>query len=490
MNSRFIHRELTGSQTPGLINDFKEIIMTILFLLLTVSFLVFFFTTCASGFESLISPTGLLKYDKSKAYDGYTLFSPMRECTTTYLINMEGNAVHKWETEFPPGLHSMLLENGNLLIGSSLRKESPVVIGGLGGKVQEYDWDGNLLWEYRMCSDTEVHHHSFWRMPNGNTLLLGFESKSQEEALAKGRKPGTFPDEVIPHGPEGPPTGGKNEEPGEDAPPPPKPITHFWPDFVREVDEKCNVVWEWHAWDHIGEGPDKLDINFKLPDPLGGPYPNFDWTHFNTVSYIPETDQILLNSRNFSEFYLVSYKTGKIEYRWGNPSAYGGGKRPEWYDDGDQKVFGSHHVTRLDNGNFQIFDNGSERPEGNRSRVVEVDPKSGEVVWEFQSKEPNNFYSYRQGAAQRLPNGNVLVTSSVHGHLFEVNQEGEVVWDYINPINLGKPVCKLEDGPTANMIHRAYRYSKDYSGLQGKDLSKEEVLAPGCPEFWKIYGDI
>jgi len=40
------------------------------------------------------------------------------------------------------------------------------------------------------------------------------------------------------------------------------------------------------------------------------------------------------------------------------------------------------------------------------------------------------------------------------------------------------------------MIHRAYRYGKDYSGLQGKDLSKEEVLAPGCPEFWKIYGDL
>jgi hypothetical protein len=75
----------------------------------------------------------------------------------------------------------------------------------------------------------------------------------------------------------------------------------------------------------------------------------------------------------------------------------------------------------------------------------------------------------------------------VHGHLFEVNQEGEVVWDYINPINLGKPVCILEDGPTFNMIHRAYRYSKDYSGLRGKDLSKEEALAPGCPEFWKIY---
>jgi hypothetical protein len=436
--------------------------------------------------ESHVIPTGVLKYVKQRAYEGYTLFSPTNDCTTTYLINMEGNVVHTWETELSPGCHSMLLENGNLLTAGRIQP-SPVMIGGFGGKVQEYDWEGNLVWEYGMCSETEIQHHTFWRMPNGNTLILGWESKSQEEALAIGRKPGSFPDQVIPHGPPG---GKKRDDSNAEARPRRKPITHFWPDFVREVDQKGNTVWEWHAWDHIGVGPDKLDINYKLPDTLGGSYPNFDWSHFNTVSYIPETDQVLLNSRNFSEFYLVSHKTGKIEYRWGNPSAYGGGKPPQWYDDGDQKVFGSHHVTRLENGNFQIFDNGSERPEGNRSRVVEMDPKTGEVVWEFKSNQPNNFYSNRQGAAQRLPNGNTFVTSSVHGHLFEVTREGEVVWDYVSPIVAGKPVCKLEAGPNQNnWIHRAYRYGKDYPGLKGKDLSKAEPLAPGCPEFWKLYGD-
>jgi len=459
---------------------------TLLFLLISAYLIFFLFSTSVTTIESFVGPTGVLKYDKSKSYGGYTLFSPMKKCTTTYLMDMEGYAVHKWKTQHPPGLYSMLLPNGNLLTGANIRQESPVMIGGLGGKVQEYDWEGNLLWEYRMCSETEVHHHCFWRMPNGNTMLLGWEPKSQEEALAKGRKPGTFPDQVVPQGPPGAHDNDKGDPPA-DAPPPPKPITHFWPDFVREVDNKGNKVWEWHAWDHIGEGPKKLDINYKLPEPLGGPYPNFDWTHFNTVSYIPETDQVLLNSRNFSEFYLVSYKTGEIEYRWGNPSAYGGGKLPAWCDDRDQKVFGSHHVTRLENGNFQIFDNGSERPEGNRSRVVEVDPKTGEIVWEFQARESNNFYSKRQGAAQRLPNGNVLVTSTIFGHLFEVTQKGEVVWDYVNPINNGEPLCALEDGHIDNMIHRAYRYAGDYQGLEGKDLGKREAIAPGCPEFWKIY---
>ncbi len=34
----------------------------------------------------------------------------------------------------------------------------------------------------------------------------------------------------------------------------------------------------------------------------------------------------------------------------------------------------------------------------------------------------------------------------------------------------------------------AYRYGKDYPVLEGKDLSKKQVLAIGCPEFWRLFG--
>ena len=102
----------------------------------------------------------------------------------------------------------------------------------------------------------------------------------------------------------------------------------FWIDFVREVNREGKTVWEWHAFDHIGKGPKALDINYTLPKPVGPVYWNFDWTHFNTVGYNPATDQVILNSRNFSEFYFINHKTGEIVYRWGNPSAYGGGKAP------------------------------------------------------------------------------------------------------------------------------------------------------------------
>lgn len=445
----------------------KRVSIVIAFLSLLLAF------TPALAYEAIVGPTGVLKYKKAGSYGGYTLFAPTVGCKTTYLIDMEGNVVHRWESEYPPGLYAVLLPNGNLLRAGAIKDPAPpATIGGSGGIIQEFDWKGELVWEYKLFSPTEIQHHCFSRMPNGNTLILAWEFKSIKEVIAKGRDPKTIPASVFDRGMH---------------------YKGFWVDFVREVDKAGKTVWEWHMWDHIGTGPTEFDINFKLPDPTGGIYPNFDWSHFNTVDFIEKDDLILLNSRNFSEFYLVDHKTGKLIYRWGNPSAYGQGKAPSWYDNGDQQIFGSHHATYLGKDRFLIFDNGSERPEGNRSAVFEIDRKTNKIVWEYRTKTSNSFFSYRQGAAQRLPNGNTLITSTQNGHLFEVTKEGEVVWEFVNPVHDGKTKCVIEDGDAKNcvfnMIHRAYRYGEDYPGLQGKNLSKKKPLAD-CPKFFQIYKTI
>ncbi len=439
----------------------------ILGILMDVLFLAVFFGS-ASAYEAIVGPTGVLKYDKEKSYGGYTLFAPMTNCTTTYLIDMEGNVVHKWESEYTPGAYAMLLPNGNLLRGGVLKKK-PAAIGGAGGIVQEIDWNGKVVWEYKMNTPSEIHHHCFARMPSGNTLILGWEAISIDEAIAKGRDPKTIPISVY----------DMDQYHYE-----------FWVDFVREVDKNGKTVWEWHVWDHIGTGPHQFDINYILPEKLGGNYTSFDWSHFNTVEYIPEKEMVLLNSRNFSEFYLIDYKTGKMVYRWGNPSAYGQGERPSWYNNGDQKVFGSHSATYIGKDQFMVFDNGSERAEGNRSSVVIVDRKTNEIVWQYSTTTPQSFYSFRQGAAQMLPNGNIHVTSTHSGHLFEVTEDKKIVWDYVSPVFNGEIKCKAEDGDMPNMmnnmIHRSYRYGADYPGLKNKDLSNKAPLSE-CPEFYKIY---
>jgi hypothetical protein len=203
-------------------------------------------------------------------------------------------------------------------------------------------------------------------------------------------------------------------------------------------------------------------------------------------------------SRNFSEIYLVSHKTGKIEYRWGNKVAYDQGKPASWYDSGDQILSGPHDARYLGDSLVSIFDNGSERPEGHRSRVLVVNTKTNEIEFEYRSWDTSSFSSHRQGAAQLLPNGNWFITSSNSGHLFEVTRKGEIVWDFVNPIIMDKAYCKLHDDDSRrvqiqghdfyfNMIHRAYRYGKDYPGLKGRDQTPKEKLAEKCPEFFKIY---
>jgi len=305
-------------------------------------------------------------------------------------------------------------------------------------------------------------------MPNGNTLLLAFERVSVDDFLAKGRDPETIPMT-------GPGFTGTIQN-------------DFWVDFVREVNPAGETVWEWHVWDHIGTGPYQFDINYILPNTLGGSGV-YDWTHFNAVEYIEETDQVLLNSRNFSEFYIIDHKTGKMVYRWGNPSAYGRGEAPSWLNNGDQMMFGNHNATYLGRNRVQVFDNGSERPEGNRSAVIEVDLRSGNIEWQYTAPSSNSFYTARQGGAQRLPNGNVFITSSNSGHLMEVTQDKEVVWDYVNPVTGQDSIaCSIGGFNRAfNMIHRAYRYGQDFPGFEGKDLSKKTPLAASCPEFYKLY---
>ncbi|MBW2147840.1 MAG: hypothetical protein JRG73_18335, partial [Deltaproteobacteria bacterium] len=122
------------------------------------------------AYEALKGPTGVIQYNPDKAFNGYTLFDSNQSTTSVYLIDMEGYIVHKWDTDYRAGLHSHLLPNGNLLRGGTLPNGiRPVHFGGTSGIVQEFDWDGNVVWEYRNSTPTTVQHHTFARMPNGNT---------------------------------------------------------------------------------------------------------------------------------------------------------------------------------------------------------------------------------------------------------------------------------------------------------------------------------
>ena len=95
-----------------------------------------------------------------------------------------------------------------------------------------------------------------------------------------------------------------------------------------------------------------------------------------------------------------------------------------------------HQPTFLDTGNLLLFDNRG--PLGDRSRVIELDPLSGEVVWQYGGTPETDLFSKTLGSCQRLPNGNTLITESENGRALEVTRDGRVVWELHNPNRAGE----------------------------------------------------
>jgi hypothetical protein len=93
---------------------------------------------------------------------------------------------------------------------------------------------------------------------------------------------------------------------------------------------------------------------------------------------------------------------------------------------GPTNLYRQHHPTLLDNGNILVFNNGHER-----SQVVEVDPLTYRVVWRYAPR--HGFLSRYRGSAQRLANGNTLITESDRGYVFEVTPGHDIVWKFANP---------------------------------------------------------
>ena len=88
------------------------------------------------------------------AASGYTLYAPL-ELKTTYLIDLDGTVAHSWKTSTQPGLIQYLLPNGHLLRAGNLKTLGVWAEGrGAGGRVEELDWDGNVVWQYELADDS------------------------------------------------------------------------------------------------------------------------------------------------------------------------------------------------------------------------------------------------------------------------------------------------------------------------------------------------
>jgi hypothetical protein len=349
---------------------------------------------------------GLRAYDPKLAFPGYTLFAPLTGGGMVYLIDMYGEVAHTWTMPYSPGLSGYLLPCGTLLYNGKVPDEegSERFIGDKGwkgGALLEVSWDGEVLWELNQPD----HHHDGILLRNGNVLFLCLGEVPQHiNELLQIDRPG------------GPYEG------------------TMYADYLVEMTRGGEIVWEWHSWEHLSPITDK---------PMSPQEDRQEWTHGNTVAEMPNGD-ILISMRDLSKIAIIDRATGDFSWTYGSPN-----------------LAQQHAPTPLENDHILVFDNGTRRVDHfmPHSRVLEIDPKTDEIVWSYQERQDVDFFSPHLSSAQRLPNGNTLICEGTFGRFFEVTAEGETVWEYVNP-HFDHPPGKPEK-PIRNAVFRAYRYSEE-----------------------------
>ena len=430
-----------------------------------------------------VYPTGTTIYNPEKCFNGYTLFQANEH--GAMLIDMNGREVRYWKGL--QGFPNKLLPNGNVF-GSRGERDMQYAFQDQLDLVQ-VDWDGNIVWKFDRFEEVQDgdeakrwvarQHHDFQR--EGNPVgyyIPGMESKTDSGKTLLLCHYEVHDDNVS--------------------------DVDLIDDTIIEVDWEGNILWRWNLVDHfdeIGFDDAAKETIRKRPEILAA-LNKSDWAHINCASYLGPNkwfdagderfnpENIIIDSREANFMAIISHETGELVWKLG----------PDYTVDAPTRIIGMligmHHSHMIPKGlpgegNIMVFDNGGwagygapniVSQHGTRaarrdfSRVLEFDPTTLEIVWQYTPVEygvampflADQFYSPYISSAQRLPNGNTFIVEGSDGHFLEVTQDHEVVWEYISPY-WGKVAI-----PT-NMTYRAYRYPYEYAPQAEKP---EEVAIP------------
>ena len=434
-----------------------------------------------------VFPTGVTVYKPEKCFNGYTLYDI--EGVGVVLVDMNGNEVRVWDEL--RGDPCKLLKGGYILAQTGER-DAHLAYQDYYDLVQ-IDWDGNIVWKFDktelVYDDPENprwvarQHHDCQR--EGNPVgyyVPSMECKTDEgNTLILCHKNVTKP-KISPY--------------------------VLCDDMFIEVNWEGEIIWTWLASDHFDEfGFTEAQKNaiFRSPNLHRAGGGIGDWLHINCMSKVGPNkwydagderfhpENIIFDSREASFLAIISKQTGKIVWQIG----------PNFNNDERLKEIGNiigPHLTHIipkglpGEGNILLFDNGGISGYGNPdvnskkglktmirdySRVLEINPVTLQIVWQYGPEEAgkkiamngNHFYSPLVSGAQRLPNGNTLITLGLDGRVIEVTRSGELVWEYMQPYR-----------EEAFLIYRAYRYPYEYVP-QATHTEEKEIIPPDLKHY-------
>ncbi len=195
-----------------------------------------------------VDPGWVALYDPGRAWNGFTLALLRKQVPV--VIDMNGRLAHAW-----PAVRARsrvrLLDDCSLL-----------TIASAGRRVQQFSWDGELVWEYAL--EDRLPHHDVIRLANGNTLLVVL----REEQRA---------------------------------------------DDLLEVDPEGELVWEWRAGDRLATWLAAKRSRGKA-----------NLTHINSVQELPANPwfdagdprfrpgNLLISARNLDALFVIDRASGEV----------------------------------------------------------------------------------------------------------------------------------------------------------------------------------
>ena len=284
----------------------------------------------------------------------------------------------------------------------SVGQLEPLAFGTLGYLASEYhelDAAGNLLGKWTATGGYPTDNHEILLTARGTALLMGFDFRTMDLSAMGGMSNAQVLGNIL-----------------------------------QEVDSRGRVLFQWNAFDHLSI----TDIDPLVPFNR----PRIDWNHANALDV--DTDgNYLVSFRHLSEVTKIDSRTGTVIWRLG-------GVRNQFVFNGDTLKFSFQHgVRRLPNGNLILFDNGnSHSPAFSRAIEYRLDETNhtATAVWSY--RPAPDVFSFALGLAQRLGNGNTLVTFGTPGIVHEVTPTSKLVWTLTVPAGY--------------WIYRAYRITSLY----------------------------
>ena len=444
--------------------------------------------------DTAVIPMGTIQYNPAKAWNSYVILAGSGSAK---LIDRNGNLVKEWDVKGGQGFPAKVFPGGH--VGVSLYP-------GLSTGFQDsntlaiLDFDGNIVRQFNGWQKVDKGEKGQPANADGTYSVSRQHHDFQLEGSSTGYyAPGSKPK-----------LDGKMLVLAHDNVANPKINSQMLlDDVIYIVDKKGDVVWKWHASDHFDQFgfTEAAKNHIKALPFLGKQHGGVDWLHINCASWLGPNkwydkgdkrfhpDNIICDSRNSSHLFIIDHKTGDIVWQVAPPFVG---------MDGDlgpiTGVHGTHMIPKglPGAGNILIFDNGGPLP-GDLykdtqahawSRVIEFDPITKKIVWEYSAptqKVGGGNFGYRFffspfiSIAQRLPNGNTMITEGACSRIFEVTTDGEIVWEYRNPYNF-TPFMKH------SYTYRAYAVPYDYVPQLTKPV-EVPVTAPSEPASFIMLPD-